>query len=349
MAEPTLAAIAEFYAERGGLELLTLVAPKHLLGLWDERFGAPLKGVRFVDRADGLALASALAASDVALLCTGSFRSAYEAWRAGVPRRIGWSRDLRGLLLTDGMHPMAERGRGALARGRGAAAAAPTSMGSFGRFPRYAPRPFGSTLIELAATLGVAVRRTRPLLGAGADVRHAVRMRLTAGGVDASAPFVVLNAGSRPGSAKGWEGWGELLDQIRSDLPVVLACGPGEEPALRDLAGDPRRDGRGLGLIDPVLDLAELAALAAEASLFVTADAGSRHLAAAAGAKLLVLYGPTDPRHTADHLEQTRGLARPVPCAPCHREVCPKTGPEYLACFRGITPAEVAQEIHALV
>jgi heptosyltransferase-2 len=33
--------------------------------------------------------------------------------------------------------------------------------------------------------------------------------------------------------------------------------------------------------------------------------------------------GPTDPRHTAHHLERQRVLREEVPCSPCHHRRCP--------------------------
>ena len=321
MAEPALAALAEYWRDKGSIEKLTVVAPAHLLGLWDERFqaragtkgplepeargepaalgGASLSGANLVDAKDQPAVKAAMARADIALLFTGSFRSAFEVWRARIPRRIGWARDLRGALLTDPVTPTFERGGIPLVHvlAQTAATWMPPSkarlpkLGIVGRFPRYAPRPFGSTCIELVASLGIPVRRTRPKLQASREVTRRVEARLSAGGLDPSSPFVVLNAGSRPGSAKGWQGWGELAPLLRGRVPVVLVCGPGEQDSLQPFTSCAGGEGKGeaqLVLDNPPLDLAELTALAAACSTFVTADAGARHIAMAAGA-----HGPS--------------------------------------------------------
>lgn len=384
MAEPALAALADYWRHRGSIEKLTVVAPAHLLGLWDERFqsaddtqgslgsdpagkptapgGANLSGANLVDSNDRAALQSAMAQADVALLFTGSFRSAFEAWRAGIPRRIGWNRDLRGLLLTDTMTPMLERGGAPLVNvfaqtmstwmlpGRPRL----PKLGIVGRFPRYAPRPFGSTCIELVASLGIPVRRTEPRLSATTEISERVRNRLSAGGIDLQQaavdplnPFIVLNAGSRPGSAKGWQGWHELAEILRVEAPVVVICGPGEEASLQDFTSSPRGDHQAQLVFDnPPLDLAELTALAAACSTFVTADAGARHIATATGAQTHVLFGPTDPRHTADHLLQTHSFAAPQPCGPCHKELC--DAPIKLACFTDIPAPRIAASMDAV-
>jgi heptosyltransferase-2 len=357
MAEPALAALSDWWRSKGFIERMTVVGPAHFLGLWDGRFGSPLTGVNFVPSSDKVGVQSALRRAEVALLFTGSFRSAFEVWRAGVPRRVGWNRDLRGLFLTDTMKPMLERGGAPIVNTQ----AIPMSswlgdgketlprLGRLGRFPRYAPRPYGSTTIELVTSLGIPVRRTNPRLQASAEVTLKVHERLQAGGIDLKYPYIVLNAGSRPGSAKGWRGWAELADVLQGRWQIVIVGGPGEEEALREFQsgqGDLGKVGARLVLDDPVLDLAELAALCASGNVFVTADAGARHIATAAGAKTVVLFGPTDPRHTADQLEHTKSLAHPVPCGPCHLESC--DAKEKRACFEGLSAAQVTERVGQL-
>jgi ADP-heptose:LPS heptosyltransferase len=87
-----------------------------------------------------------------------------------------------------------------------------------------------------------------------------------------------------------------------------------------------------------VVDLPELVSLAARARLVLAPDNGVRHVAVAAGASVVTFCGPTDPRHTADHLERQRVLRVEVPCGPCHLERCPLGGEEHHACLRGLDP-----------
>jgi ADP-heptose:LPS heptosyltransferase len=91
--------------------------------------------------------------------------------------------------------------------------------------------------------------------------------------------------------------------------------------------------------------LPELVALASLAEVVATADAGPRHVAAAAGARLVVVAGPTDPRHTADGTSRTTLLRVPVECGPCHRETCPLTGAARHRCMTLVDPGRVAQAI----
>ena len=95
--------------------------------------------------------------------------------------------------------------------------------------------------------------------------------------------------------AKRWpeEAYASLVLRLSRELglPVVIHCGPGEEPIagrVAELAGDAR----------PLLlrpSLGELMALVREAALLVAGDTGPLHLAAACGTPVVAIFGPTDP------------------------------------------------------
>lgn len=71
----------------------------------------------------------------------------------------------------------------------------------------------------------------------------------------------------------------------------VLRWGPGEESQAHEL----QEHSKNLLLLAPPTTPASSARLAARAALFVGVDSGPTHLAAAAGAPTLALFGPTDP------------------------------------------------------
>lgn len=87
--------------------------------------------------------------------------------------------------------------------------------------------------------------------------------------------------------------------------------------------------------------LRELAALASLADLFITTDTGPMHLAAAAGARVVALFGPTAPWRTGPygpgHAVVRKGLA----CSPCFRRAC-DVG---VRCMEGITVEDVMERI----
>lgn len=323
MAEPVVAALSARVRRGGGR--LTVVAP---LPFWAVLGGPEVGGEEptpadWVDARDARATDAALGRAEVALLLRGSFRSAWRAFRARVPRRVGYSRDLRAALLTDGMVPARRR---------------------FGGKDALAVRPFVDDVHELANLVGVPVRRARPEVVVRPAWDRRVVERLAAWNADAERGFVLVNVGGREGSAKAFPAWAAVLARLLgAGARVVLVTGPGEEANLDEvLAALPTAPATGqlLAWRDPVADLGELAALGRRARVCLTADGGARHVLAAAGGRLVVLFGPTSPHHTAAHLERTTSLIGTAPCAPCHLERCNQT--DVQRCFQALRPEEIA-------
>lgn len=84
--------------------------------------------------------------------------------------------------------------------------------------------------------------------------------------------------------------------------------GPGEEELLEPVRGMAGLTG---------LPLMELAALSEAVGVFVGNDSGPGHLAAAAGARVVSVFGPTRPARTAPRGRGATVVARPMACRPC--------------------------------
>ena len=109
-----------------------------------------------------------------------------------------------------------------------------------------------------------------------------------------SRPFAVL----QPFSSKVNKEWpaGDVVAFAewlgKGGIQPVLRWGPGEEGRADELITLSKKFGGGL-VLAPATTPASTARLAARAALFVGADTGPTHLAAAVGAPTLVLFGPT--------------------------------------------------------
>jgi heptosyltransferase-2 len=318
MSEPLVRAL-DGHLTRGAL---TLLGPPRFFELCEGRFP------RAVRRAPESA--ASWRGHDVALLCTGSFRSAWSAWRARIPRRLGFARDGRGWLLTDALEPAREGG------------ATPLGLGTRGATPRFLPRPLERSLAELLGGLGVLARDSRPRLEVQGNWLATARARRARLALDVRRPYVLANVGARAGSAKGVppELWRAVLGELARhlDLPILLVAGP-EEGVPAALAGLPSAR----IVAEPPADLPELAALCAEAALVLTNDAGPRHVARAVGAPVVAVAGPTDPRHTAGERGPETLVRNVVPCGPCHRELCPLVGPEQHVCMTALEPERIVR------
>jgi lipopolysaccharide heptosyltransferase I len=156
------------------------------------------------------------------------------------------------------------------------------------------------------------------------------------------APLAVLVPGTA-WETKRWqaEGFAEVGRYLcRTGREVVLAGSPGERslcaaiaascPGVRDLAGQ--------------TTLSELAALLKRASLCVTNDSGSMHLAVALGRPVVSIFGPTDPLWIGPYHQPNSVIQAGVPCAPCYLRRL-RQCPQDHACMKEVTPAQVIARV----
>lgn len=87
------------------------------------------------------------------------------------------------------------------------------------------------------------------------------------------------------------------------------------------------------------LTLAQVAALAWRSCVYVGNDSGISHLAAATGARAVILFGPSNPAEWAPRGEKVQILSRRIECSPCSEPImkaCP-----HRACLTAFGPEEV--------
>jgi heptosyltransferase-1 len=114
---------------------------------------------------------------------------------------------------------------------------------------------------------------------------------------------VFLPGAGRPSKMWPVESFRDLARRLssRRERPL-LVWGPGEEARARAIAESGQAD------VAPRTDLRELAYLLREALLVVGGDTGPLHLAAAVGAPVIGLYGPTNPARNGPHGQLSRCL-----------------------------------------
>ncbi len=237
---------------------------------------------------------------DWAVLLPDSPRAALGPWLARVPRRVGYARTrLRRALLTDPLEPPGQGSR-----------RVPISMiERYLRVTRALGCPDAGDALELVVPARASERVERFLEGR----------------TEPAARLLAITPGARFGASKVWpaEHFARAADALarRHGLRVVLAPGPGEEPIAAAVADRMREPA--LVWSRPPADIEELKALLARSELLLVGDTGPRHLAVALGTPVVVVMGPTDPRHTAHHPERQRVLREELPCSPCHLPTCP--------------------------
>lgn len=273
------------------------------LGLW--RLSRELRSRRF----------------DLALLLPNSLRVAVLAFLARIPRRVGYRRGGRAVLLTD---PVAYEREG----------------------KKRKPVPMPLFYRALCEKVGVTVEDTTPRLRVSAECEARAdeyRARL---GIREGEALIGLNPGASFGASKLWppEHFARAADALheRHGLRSIIFLGPGEESigdAIEERMASPvintSRDRVSLDILKP---------LVRDLKLMVSTDTGPRQYAVAFGVPVVVVMGPTDPRYSGIHLERTEVIRHDVPCGPCHLKVCPIDH----RCMVGLTPEEVLAGVEAL-
>jgi len=113
----------------------------------------------------------------------------------------------------------------------------------------------------------------------------------------------------------------ELADRLISErnVAVIFTGSPDDRAVISRILSMMRKDALNWA---GETTLKELAALAALSDLFITTDTGPMHLAAAAGARVLALFGPTAPWRTGPYGRSHRVVRKGTECSPCFKKEC---------------------------
>jgi heptosyltransferase-2 len=228
---------------------------------------------------------------DIAYILPISFSSALMTFLAGIPKRIGYSAEGRGFLLTERL--------------------------------RYDQKDFRSRhiILDFMKLLGREEAVNAPgIFLSPEEMKWAGEFlasnKLQTGNITGFGP------GATFGPAKRWpkENWGELGKRITDNGYQILVFGSSDESALcQEIA-------QGIG--EKALNLAGTATLRQSAALlslcssFITNDTGVMHLAAAVGTRVTAVFGSTNPVWTKPWGEKHRVIYNGEPCSPCYKRDC---------------------------
>lgn len=258
---------------------------------------------------------------DLGFLLPNSFSSAFMMWAGCVTRRIGYKRDARSFILTDGIERLIENGK-----------FRPTYMVDF--------------YLRLCTQLGCKIKSKQLELFVSSECEDSANGLLQKYNIDKQ-PFVLLNPGASYGSSKCWtaEGFARTADLLRDacDCKIMLVCGPDEAGLTNDIERISKKSLINLSKESVPLDV--LKALVKKCSLLITVDSGPRHFAVAFKRPVVVLMGPTDPRYTETEYEIGKVIRENVDCSPCHIKTCPTDH----RCMTMISPEKVVETCMDLI
>lgn len=241
---------------------------------------------------------------DLAILFPNSFESAVTTRLARIPRRIGYNKDLRGLLLTDPI-PVPEWKDKRHEVFYYLNLVAEVERRFLGR----------STVADSEPDVSLYVSDAR---------RKAAREMLREAGADLSKKIVALGAGSTNSAAKRWgaSNFAALNDLLRTEFnaEVVLVGAPAEADVAREVVE--RSHIKPIDLTGKT-GVAEAAAVLSVADLLVSNDMGLAHVAPAVGTATAVIFGPTNPVTTRPYSNNAVVIRNNVECSPCMLRECP--------------------------
>ena len=253
----------------------------------------------------------------MAVLFQNAFEAAFLAWAAGIPRRLGYDRDGRSLLLTD-------------------------------RFPKSVYSP-GAHQVEYYLSLlraaGWRAESRDPTLRPP-EVQRRQSLRLLAErGITEDDRIVALSPGAIYGEAKRWpaERFAALGDMaIERWGARVIIMGSGKENRVCGRTAS--------AMTSPVVNLCgetslDLAmAVIERCAMFVTNDSGLMHVAAALGVPTVAVFGSTDHVATGPRGSRSSIVRHQVDCAPCLEAECSRD----FRCMKAIEPEEVWEAMDKL-
>lgn len=254
---------------------------------------------------------------DLAVLFQNAFEAALIARLGGVPLRVGYNTDGRGLLLS---HPI-ERDKDVLR----------------GHQVEY--------YLSLLRAMTWKAESKDPRLFVGNKSAGEAKAVLQSAGFRQNDFILGLAPGAIYGPAKRWgpDRFALVGDRAVEEWDAkVLLLGSAAE---RDIGA-----AVALAMKSPALNLCGRTSLGMAAALillcgaFVTNDSGLMHVAAALDVPMVAVFGSTDPVATGPRSGKARVVRHPMACSPCLEPSCIKG----YSCLLSVEPEEVWMELEQL-
>jgi heptosyltransferase-2 len=246
---------------------------------------------------------------DLAILLQNAFEAALITYMAGIPLRVGYSRDCRGLLLTHAVRLKKQRKN------------------------IHQVHYYQGLLTDIGLTAGP----DELFLAVDDDVRKRAEKILPA----RRGPLIGLNPGAAYGPAKRWpaEKYAKLAGKlIKNRDAQIVVFGTKDDRQAAALIG--RGHSQVVDLTGKT-SLSEAMAIIDLCDVFVTNDSGLMHVGAALQTPLVAIFGSTNQVTTGPFSDKSTIIRKPLPCSPCMKTHCKSD----FACMENISSNEVMAEV----
>ena len=235
-----------------------------------------------------------------AVLFKNSFASAFACFLAQIPIRTGYSRQGRGIFLTEKLHPAKIGGK-------------------------FKPGSMLDYYLAIASWLGADTENREMSLDIDSPDENSLLQKIPLL-KNSQQPLVIFVPGGAFGPSKCWlpQRFARLADCLidKYNAKIIISVGPQEKHIADAICEKTKNQLINLG--DSPISLGQLKALISRAALVITNDTGPRHIALALKRKVVTLFGPNDPAWTDTGSADEIKIVAIVPCAPCARPNCKK-------------------------
>ena len=155
-----------------------------------------------------------------------------------------------------------------------------------------------------------------------------------------------INPGASYGSAKRWypKEFADVAINLSSQYDIIIFGGPNEKDIAKDIEKYLIEKG-----VDNYKNLAaqitinELITQISNLDLFITADSGPMHLAAAFQIPTVAIFGPTKDNETSQWMnEKSMIVKKNLECQPCMKRTCPL---EHHNCMKMVVASDVLRAV----
>lgn len=183
----------------------------------------------------------------------------------------------------------------------------------------------------------------RPRLASDPDNLERLR---AAHGLRRGAPLVALMPGAEYGVAKRWPAahYGALAGELASADADVVVLGSAKERAIGEQVVTRAAHPHVRNLCGAT-SLADVVDLSASAAVAVSNDSGLLHVAAAAGAPVVAIYGSSAPSFTPPLTDAAAVVSLELECSPCFARDCPL---KHMRCLNDLAPATVLRAVESV-
>lgn len=323
MATPALRALRRFYGPETTITGLMKPYVRHVLQgtSWLDQTILYDRHARDIRRRPRAVIRELRALNlDTIVVLPNSFSSAWLARWSGAAHRFGFSGNGRSWLLNRRLPRKRERGR-------------------------LVPESVVDACLRIAYAVGCPHESPRLELATGPSAERIAAETWERLELHSASRVVVFNTGSAQGDAKSWDpaSFADLAQRIvtEHDASVLIICGPNEAETAAHIAASASHP-RVVSMAEQDLSLGVAKACVRRSDLMITTDSGPRHFAAAFAVPVVSLFGPIDPRWSANYHPHELALREPVPCSPCGKHRCPL---QHHACMRDLTVDRVYRAV----